>query len=77
MVELLEATADLDAPVEVAAGPAGTTYQLAGRPFAWAHGLAFEAHHRAGHRHGRAAHAGCHDLAARTRLDPPGAGGHR
>jgi hypothetical protein len=24
-------------------GPGGTTYQLAGRPFAWAQGLAFEA----------------------------------
>ena len=44
MVELLEATADLDAPVEVVAGPGGTTYQLAERPFAWAHGLIFEAH---------------------------------
>lgn len=43
MVLLLDETADLDDPVEVEAGPDGTTYRLAGRPFAWAGGLAFEA----------------------------------
>jgi hypothetical protein len=42
MVVLLEATADLDKPVEVVTGPTGTTYQLGERPFAWAQGLAFE-----------------------------------
>lgn len=42
MRELLEATADLDAPVEVTVAAAGTTYLLAGRPFAWAAGRVFE-----------------------------------
>jgi len=44
MVLLLEETADLDEPVEMTAGVDGTTYLLAGRPFAWAGGLVFEAH---------------------------------
>ena len=43
MVELLEETADLADPVEVTAGPDGTTYLIGGRPFAWASGLVFEA----------------------------------
>jgi len=43
MVELLEETADLAEPVEETTGPDGTTYRVAGRPFAWASGLAFEA----------------------------------
>lgn len=42
MRELLDATADLDAPVEVTAATTGTTYLLAGRPFAWAAGRVFE-----------------------------------
>jgi hypothetical protein len=44
MRELLEATADLDAPVEVGATATGTTYLLAGRPFAWAVDRIFEVH---------------------------------
>jgi hypothetical protein len=43
MPGLLAETADLEPPVEVADGPEGVTYGLAGRPFAWAGGLAFEA----------------------------------
>lgn len=42
MRELLEATADLDAPVEVTVAASGTTYLLARRPFAWAAGRVFE-----------------------------------
>ena len=43
MVQLLEETADLDDPVEVALATEGASYLLAGRAFAWARGLAFEA----------------------------------
>jgi hypothetical protein len=42
MRALLEATADLDAPVELVIAASGTTYLLAGRPFAWAAGRVFE-----------------------------------
>lgn len=42
MRELLEATADLDPPVELTTAASGTTYLLAGRPFAWAAGRVFE-----------------------------------
>jgi hypothetical protein len=44
MVQLLEETADLDDPVEVTAALDGSSYLLAGRAFAWAGGLAFEAY---------------------------------
>jgi hypothetical protein len=43
MVVLLEATADLDPPVEVVPGPTATVYQLSARPFAAAAGRMFEA----------------------------------
>lgn len=42
MRELLDVTADLDAPVEVDPAATGTTYLLAGRPFAWAADRVFE-----------------------------------
>ncbi len=42
MVDLLLATADLDPPVELSAGPDGTEYEISGRVFAWAAGRAFE-----------------------------------
>ena len=42
MRRLLEVTADLDTPVELTVAASGTTYLLAGRPFAWADGRAFE-----------------------------------
>jgi hypothetical protein len=42
--ELLDAAVDTEEPVEVAVANGITTYRLAGRPFAIAQGLTFDAH---------------------------------